>query len=136
MDARTLGYLLKIQSGKQGKLFLSFEQVRQAVTKVLNKKDFGANTYVEILENCVKIGLDQLRVDGTEIDERKNLQVREDLQFWLDTLKYVPRLDYRQIEQVEALQTCVKNLDDELMELDFSSLLSYLDDLKRHFMQV
>jgi len=136
MDARTLGYLLKIQSGKQGKLFLSFEQVRQSVTKVLNKKDFGANTYVEILENCVKIGLDQLRVDGTEIDERKNLQVREDLQFWLDTLKYVPRLDYRQIEQVEALQTCVKNLDDELMELDFSSLLSYLDDLKRHFMQV
>ena len=136
MDARTLGYLLKIQSGKQGKLFLSFEQVRQSVTKVLNKKDFGANTYVEILENCVKIGLDQLRVDGTEIDERKNLQVREDLQFWLDTLKYVPRLDYKQIEQVEALQTCVKNLDDELMELDFSSLLSYLDDLKRHFMQV
>jgi len=91
---------------------------------------------VEILEYCVKIGLEQQRVDGSEVDERKSLQVREDLQFWLDTLKYVPRLDYREVEQVEALHMCIKTLDDELMELDFSKLLSYLDDMKRYFMQV
>jgi len=64
---------------------------------------------------------------------RKDLPVREDLDFWLKILQYVPRLDYVNSQQPEMLQKTIRLLDRELVELDFSALVSYLDDVKKHF---
>jgi hypothetical protein len=60
--------------------------------------------------------------------------VREDLPFWIKTLAHLTKLDYKNIEMVklDKLITCVTMLDDELMELDFSSLIEYLKEVRGH----
>ncbi len=61
--------------------------------------------------------------------ERKDREVRKDLSFWVDFFKYVPRLPFSCAEEVEQLKGLLQELNDELVELDFSALIEYLAEI-------
>jgi len=64
--------------------------------------------------------------------------VREDLPFWIKTLSHLTKLDYTHIDfpKLDTLINSVVRLDEELMELDFSSLIEYLKDVRAHLVMV
>ena len=58
--------------------------------------------------------------------ERKDMPCRDDLDFWVSCCTYIPRLSFDTQSQVIQLQAVLMDIDDELMELDFSRLIHYL----------
>jgi hypothetical protein len=62
--------------------------------------------------------------------------VRQDLNFWVELCQYVPRLSFQNADDVHKVQQMLIKCDKELMELDFSPLINYLDDVRKSFSQV
>ena len=62
---------------------------------------------------------------------RKDLAVRKNLNFWIESLRFVPRLPYKSEQEVLRLRNIIEELDSELVELDFSALISYLTQIAR-----
>ena len=63
--------------------------------------------------------------------DRKHLPVRDELDFWVKVVMFVPRLNFENIDQVMAVQGVLMEIDEELVELDFSRLIFHLQDLRK-----
>jgi hypothetical protein len=63
--------------------------------------------------------------------DKKERQVRKDLAFWVSVFQYVPRLPFERASDVEAITRLVEQLDEELVELDFTALIEYLREIGR-----
>ena len=59
--------------------------------------------------------------------DRKTWLIRKDLEFWRTMVSYVPRLEFQSKKDFGNLKGCIKDLDTELVELDFSGVISYLE---------
>lgn len=97
---------------------LAADAVRLQVLRVLSQQNFEVNEYTAILSRCLRLFM--------RGDSKKDLEVRKDLPFWIEALKYVPRLAFKSAAEVQPLIEVVKQLDDELVELDFFALIEYL----------
>ena len=86
-------------------------------------ENFSTRTFILILGQI----MEKMRKCDSQNPERKNWLIRRDLEFWRTMVSYVPRLDFRTKSDFKNLQRCIQNLDTELMELDFSGVLTYLD---------
>ena len=68
--------------------------------------------------------------------QRKHLPVRDDLEFWVKTVMFIPRLEFTSEEQVIAVQGILMEIDEELVELDFARLIFFLQDVRKSFKEV
>ena len=65
--------------------------------------------------------------------ERRELPVRQDLEFWVQVSMYIPRLEFKHQDEVLELQSYLIDLDSELVELDFRNLILYLQEQRKSF---
>ena len=110
--------------------FLPPEEIRKHVLRVLNQQNFEVRNFTTILGAAFDI---MSRPEHNNGVERKDLPCREDLEFWLKCCTFIPRLNFTSQSQVVQLQNVLMDIDKELMELDFSRLIHFLEEKRIDF---
>ncbi len=98
--------------------------LRKEVSRVLNQADFSVSTYTGLVESSFRIMM-------KPAESRKTLAVRDNLNFWIEIFRFVPRLPYKTEHEVIWLRKIIERLDEELVELDFSALINYLAQIEK-----
>lgn len=94
--------------------------------RVLSQSDFSVNSYTGLIESSFRIMM-------LPKESRKQLAVRQDLNFWIEVFRFVPRLPFKSENEAVRLRNIIELLDEELVELDFSALKNYLTQIEKSF---
>ena len=90
--------------------------LRNLVLRVLHQQNFESKYYSIILGQTFNLMTHEPHNPGKL---RRDLPVRLDLHFWVECVRYIPRLSFPSEQEVNRLiQTLIK-IDTELVELDF-----------------
>lgn len=96
--------------------FVSPETLRNAALKVFNQQNFTTQNYITIMKALYIL---MSHSDFNPGVERKDLPLRENLNFWVDCVMFIPRLPFSSRSQVAELQLFMIQLNEELVEVDF-----------------
>ena len=110
--------------------FLSSRAIRESVLRVLSQENFHSKNYVAIFRYTFELLTMPQFNPGVE---RRELPVRQDLEFWVQVSMYIPRLEFKHQDEVLELQSYLIDLDSELVELDFRNLILYLQEQRKSF---
>ena len=110
--------------------FLSPKAIRESVLRVLSQENFHSKNYVAIFRYTFELLTMPQFNPGVE---RRDLPVRQDLEFWVQVSMYIPRLEFKHQDEVLELQSYLIDLDSELVELDFRNLILYLQEQRKSF---
>ena len=110
--------------------FLSPRAIRESVLRVLSQENFHSKNYVAIFRYTFELLTMPQFNPGVE---RRELPVRQDLEFWVQVSMYIPRLEFKHQDEVLELQSYLIDLDSELVELDFRNLILYLQEQRKSF---
>ena len=113
--------------------FLSPKAIRESVLRVLSQENFHSKNYVAIFRYTFELLTMPQFNPGVE---RRELPVRQDLEFWVQVSMYIPRLEFKHQDEVLELQSYLIDLDSELVELDFRNLILYLQEQRKSFTQI
>jgi hypothetical protein len=80
MDSKSLAIFLQSND-------LNPETLRTEVKRVLKQIDFSTNTYTSLLAST-------LRILMKPAQSKKELAIRQDLDFWIEVLRFIPRMPY------------------------------------------
>ena len=104
--------------------------IRDQINRVFSQQNFSVQNYITILGAAFDI---MSKPEHNRGVERRDLPCRVDLDFWVRCCTFIPRLQFKSQSQVIQLQSILMDIDDELMELDFSRLIHYLQDQRVQF---
>ena len=110
--------------------FLSPKAIRESVLRVLSQENFHSKNYVAIFRYTFELLTMPQFNPGVE---RRELPVRQDLEFWVQVSMFIPRLEFKHQDEVLELQSYLIDLDSELVELDFRNLILYLQEQRKSF---
>lgn len=91
--------------------------------RVLNQQNFSVKNYLAIVTSAFDLMQKPYHNQGVQ---RKHLPVRDDLDFWVNVVMFVPRIEFNSEEEVISVQAILMEIDEELVEVDFSRLIFYL----------
>ena len=94
LDDKSLAHLLRMQVMQSKGLpedFISPNLLRKHVLRVLSQENFETKNYTIILKTTFDL---MSRPEFNKDVVRKELPVREDLDFWVKVCMYIPRLEF------------------------------------------
>ena len=133
LDDKALAQLLQMHVKQHKGLpedFMSPKVIRENVLRVLSQENFHTNNFVTIFKSTFELLTMPKFNPGVE---RRDLPVRQDLNFWVQVSMYIPRVEFQNQDQVLELQSYLIDLDSELVELDFRNLIQYLQEQRKSF---